>query len=78
MSNLSKTISYLKRNGIKNTCYEVAERLDKIHLEEIQKRAANYRGSRYFCEEQVRLMYAAGDELRHMPPEEIPDRPEFQ
>lgn len=78
MSNLSRTISYLKRNGIKNTCYEVAERLDKRHLEEIQKKAADYRGSRYFCEEQVRLMYAAGDELRHVQPEEIPDRPEFQ
>lgn len=78
MSNLSKTISYLKRNGIKNTCYEVAERLDKSHLEEIQKKAADYRGSRYFCEEQVRLMYAAGDDLRHIPPEKIPDKPEFQ
>lgn len=47
MSNLSKTISYLKRNGIKNTCYEVAERLDKSHLEEIQKQVQAYEGDNY-------------------------------
>lgn len=78
MSNFSKTISYLKRNGIKSTCYEVAERLDKTHLEEIQKRAANYEGSRYFCEEKVRFMHVEGDDRRHLQPEKIPDKPEFQ
>ncbi len=78
MSNFSKTISYLKRNGIKNTCYEVAERLDKTHLEEIQKKATVYKGNRYFSEEKVRLMYAAGDDHRHIAPEKIPDKPQFQ
>lgn len=50
MGNVSKTMAYLKRNGIKNTCYEVRERLDKKHIEEIQKRVRTYRGSRYYQE----------------------------
>lgn len=78
MSNFSKTISYLKRNGIKSTCYEVAERLDKTNLEEIQKKAAAYKGNRYFCDEKVWLMYAAGDDLRHIPLNKLPDKPRFQ
>lgn len=78
MSNYSKTISYLKRNGIKNTCCEIAERIDRIHLEEIQKKAAAYKGSRYFCEEKVRLMYASKKEAGRMQPEKITNKPEFQ
>lgn len=78
MSNLSKTISYLKRNGLKNTCYEVCERLDRKHVEEIQKKAAAYKGSRYFFDEKVKLMYAGGDELRHGRIEDIPPKPDFK
>ena len=44
MSNLTKTISYLKRNGIRNTWYAVWERTDHIHMDEASKRALAYKG----------------------------------
>lgn len=49
MSNLIRTISYLKRNGIKNTCYTIKERLDVKHLEQVQREIMNYEGARYFA-----------------------------
>lgn len=44
MSNLTKTLSYLKRNGIKNTCDTILERLDSIHLEPIQRELQGFEG----------------------------------
>lgn len=78
MSNLSKTISYLKRNGIKNTCNEVLERLDKNHLEEMQKKVNVYQGDPYYWDEKVLLMYAAGHDLKNTASGEIPKKPAFQ
>lgn len=49
MSNLIKTISFLKRNGIKNTCYTIKERLDKKNLEQIQVELKDYQGARYYA-----------------------------
>ena len=52
MGNTLKTISYLKRNGIKNTALAVRERLDQKHLEPIQRELAGYEGTRYWADAQ--------------------------
>lgn len=44
MSNLSKTIAYLKRNGIKDTWYAVLERTDRVHVDEMAKFMLSYTG----------------------------------
>ena len=49
MSAIIKTISYLKRNGIKNTCDTIMERLDPIHLEPIQKELKGYEGCLHYA-----------------------------
>lgn len=49
MSNFTKTISYLKRNGIKNTCDTILERLDSTHLEPIQKELKDYKGCLHYA-----------------------------
>ena len=49
MSNFTKTISYLKRNGIKNTCDTIIERLDSTHLEPIQKELKDYKGCLHYA-----------------------------
>lgn len=49
MSNLIKTISFLKRNGIKNTFFTIKERLDKKNLEQIQLELKDYKGARYYA-----------------------------
>lgn len=46
MSNFKRTISYLKRNGIKDTCSTIMERLDKKNIEQIQREAQNYSGGK--------------------------------
>lgn len=50
MSNTLRTISYLKRNGIKNTCDTIRERLDRVHLEPIQRELAGYEGARFWSD----------------------------
>ena len=49
MSAIIKTISYLKRNGIKNTCDTIMERLDSVHLEPIQKELKGYEGCLHYA-----------------------------
>ena len=49
MSAIIKTISYLKRNGIKNTCDTIMERLDHVHLEQIQKELKGYEGCLHYA-----------------------------
>jgi len=55
MSNLGRTISYLKRNGIKNTCNTILERLDRKHLEQIQRELSGYQGVRFWADEKRRI-----------------------
>lgn len=64
MSNVSKTISYLKRNGMKNTCREVLERMDWKNQEEIQKKAAVYEGNRYFADETIEKQQSKAECLK--------------
>lgn len=61
MGNLGKTISYLKRNGLKDTCHTIRERLDGSHLEQIQRELADYEGARFFADG---LRQAHADEVR--------------
>lgn len=49
MSNVIKTISYLKRNGIKNTCDAIMERMDSTHLEPIQRELRGFEGCLHYA-----------------------------
>ena len=45
MGNIAKTLAFCKRNGIKKTILAVTERMDQIHIEQMQKWAWEYRGN---------------------------------
>lgn len=53
MSNMTKTVSYLKRNGWKHTINAVMERIDQKHRDAMQIQAAAWQGCRDWSEASV-------------------------
>ncbi len=53
MSNMTKTVSYLKRNGWKHTISAVMERIDQKHRDPMQIQAASWQGCRDWSEASV-------------------------
>lgn len=67
MGNLGRTISYLKRNGVKDTYYAVMERIDKSGMDVWQKAYASYSKETYEKELSVAFTNLKQSALSYQP-----------